>query len=102
MWSWESSSQLGISNSNRQLIGNPIACGRTDPILVYAMDVVELHLHNIDWSSVHSVVPDTNCTFLCFLDVLRVIHPENEFPPVCPAWILEMYCCFNDVGMIIF
>ena len=64
MWSWESSSLLGILKSNPQLLGNPITCGRTDSILVYAMDVVELHLRNIDWLSVHSVVPDTNCTFL--------------------------------------
>ena len=80
MWSWESSTQLGISKSNQQLLGNPIACGRTDPILVYAMDVVELHLCSVDWSSAHFVVPDTNCTFLWLPGCPRVIHPENEFP----------------------
>ena len=64
MWSWESSSLLGISKSNPQLLGNPIACGRTDQIPEYAMSAVELHLHNVDWSSAHFVAPDTNCTFL--------------------------------------
>ena len=88
MWSWESSSLWGILKSNPQLLGNPITCSRTDLILEYAMDVVELHLCNIDWSSAHFVAPGTNCTSLLLPGCPWSNWPRKQIPMLPSGMIL--------------